>query len=302
MIILLIYFGSKGAEERLKEMLNALLYPGIYPKKIRSLKFLPNDINNLIKKKDKNSLITDILCQIMVDGQEYVVDIEMRIGDRDSLNKRFINYGTSLRNNNSFKGYLTLGISVSSKVQSNYTNQKKKNFNQTTDLDYLKTIQINIDNELKRIENGESVEINGKNLKDDGKEFLKLLGLKNWATEAYGYKFALPEWDISDNSKINQCIKNLSEISDSELAQIIMDEQYFEDIQKENYKAGFNIGLIIGAFENFLKDKENKRAFYALKYNNAQVNGEDEIREILKEKEKSDVDNFIEYLKNYKFF
>ena len=195
-----LLFGSNGAEERLKEMLNALLYPGEYPKKIRSLKFIANEMHKLGEQNKKNSLITDIACEIKVDGQVYVVAIEMQIGDRGSLTKRLFNYGTSLRNNNSFQDCFALGISVSSRVNSNYTKIKKNTYEETVDLDYIKTIQINLDYELSRMGNGDNIQINGKNLLDDGKEFLKLLGLRNWATKNSSNRFALPEWDISENS------------------------------------------------------------------------------------------------------
>jgi hypothetical protein len=191
-------------------MLNSILYPGKNPKKIKSLKFLPKEMHKLNEKSNKNSLITDIACEIKVDGRLYVIALEMQLGDRGSFNKRLFNYGTSLRNNNSYKDCIALGISISSRVQSNYTKLQKKTYTQTLDLNYLKTIQINVDNELKRMEEGKDIQINSENLQDDGKEFLKLLGLRKWATKNDRNKFALPDWDISENPIINQCIKILS--------------------------------------------------------------------------------------------
>ena len=305
-----LLFGMRGAEERLKALLNAFLYPGIIQKEIQSLTYIQNAMHRLNEKNNNNSLITDIACQIMVDDQKYVVAIEMQLSDRGTLSKRLFNYGTTLSYNNSFTNCLALGISVSSKVESNYTKLQKKTYSHIEDLEYLKTILINVDIELKRMEAGENIQINQQNLEEDGKEFIKLLGIRNWGTKCDDNRFALPEWDISENSVINECINILSEISDTKLSRMILDEQYFEDIKTENYNAGMdegmkkgmNKGLIIAAFLIFLEEKEDERAFQILKSNNVQVKGDEEIKKILQGKKNSDVNDFIEYLNNYNFF
>ena len=71
-------FGCQGAEERLKKMLNALLFPGENPKKIRKLKLLPNEIYKLKQKNNKNSLKPDITCEIQTDDNTYIINIKMK--------------------------------------------------------------------------------------------------------------------------------------------------------------------------------------------------------------------------------
>ena len=112
-------FGMRGAEERLKVLLNAFLYPGIVQKEIQSLTYIQNAMHRLNKKNNNISLIMEIACQIMVDDQKYFIAIEMQLSDRGTLSKRLFNYGTTLRYNNSFTNCLALGISVSSKVEFN---------------------------------------------------------------------------------------------------------------------------------------------------------------------------------------
>ena len=112
----------QGAKERLKDLLNTFLYPGIIQKEIQSLKYIQNAMHRLNEKNNNNSLITDIACQFMVDEQEYFIAIEIQLSDRDTLSKRLFNYGTTLRyaiNNNSITNCLALGISVSSKEEFN---------------------------------------------------------------------------------------------------------------------------------------------------------------------------------------
>ena len=87
----------RGAEERLKVLLNAFLYPGIIQKEIQSLTYIQNAMHRLNIKNNNNSLITEIACQIMVDDQKYFIAIEIQLTDRDTLSKRLFNYGTTLR-------------------------------------------------------------------------------------------------------------------------------------------------------------------------------------------------------------
>ena len=176
-------FGCNGAENRLIDMLNALLFPDKNQRKIRKLKYLTNEINKINQKNGKKSLRPDIACEIETDDNIYVFAIKVQIGDRGSFNKRLFNYGTSLRNANSYKDFFALGISISSKVNSNYTKLKEFSNNEEKTLKFITTIQINVDKELENIENGENNNINGQTIKNEGKEFIKLLGLRNWATK-----------------------------------------------------------------------------------------------------------------------
>ena len=45
-----LLFGMRGAEERLKALLNAFLYPGIIQKEIQSLTYIQNAIHRLNEK------------------------------------------------------------------------------------------------------------------------------------------------------------------------------------------------------------------------------------------------------------
>lgn len=91
-------FGVSGAEKRLIDLLNSLLFPGEEVNKIISVKYLSNEFHKFNQKHDKGSLRTDIACEISINGIIYVVAIEMQIGAQGTLNKRLFNYGTSLRN------------------------------------------------------------------------------------------------------------------------------------------------------------------------------------------------------------
>jgi len=290
-----LLFGCEGSEKRLRALLNALFFPG--DNKIRKLKFLVNEFPELNQKNAKKSIRADIVCEIEINNNVCVFVIEMQIGDNGSLTKRLFNYGTSLRNVNDFKNCFSLGIAISSKVNSNNVKLTKTALNKISTLEYINTVQINIDKELEQLMNGNDITINGKILGKDGKEFIKLLGLRNWAKKS-GDKYAFPNVEVSANEVINECINFLSSISDKDLKNLLIDEKYRLDYQKDL----INKGLIIGAFSAFSEGRNNDMAFNILKNNNVIVDDETEIESALYDKNPDVVGEFINYLKVYNFF
>lgn len=295
-----ILFGSNGAEDRLISLLNSLLFPGINEKKIEKLRYLPNEFHKLNEKSNKNTVITDIACEVEINDKKYAIILEMQIGDNCSLTKRLFDYGTSLRNNNSFKNCFSLGISISSRVNSNFIKLKKTTTRSSMTLEYINTVLINLNNELTNMENNENININNKVIDIEGKEFIKLLGLRTWAKKE-GEKFVFPNLNLSDNGAINECINILSSINDIQLTQIIMEERYKLELIEHSEKRGEKKGLIYAAFQIFLEGENDDRAYNLLKDKNIILENEDEIKEILNGYSQILVEEFIDYLKNYVF-
>ena len=133
---------------------------------------------------------------------------------------------------------ISLGISISSRVNSNYVKLMKTAMNNTSTLDYINKVQVNIDNELIKVNGDEDIKINNKFLENEGKEFIKLLGLRNWA-EKSGDKFVLPNLKLSDNEAINDCIEYLSSINDNLFVEILMDEKYKLDFANNKKRKAF---------------------------------------------------------------
>ena len=256
-----ILFGTTGCEYRLIALLNSLLFPGNNEKKITKLEYLTNELKNFDKKWYKNSLRANITCEIEINNNKFILFLEIQ------------------------KEFNKLKISITSRV------------NNTKNLEHINTVLINLDKELINITNNEDININNKVLDIEGKEFIKLLGVKIWATKI-GEKFVLPNLDLSDNEAINECINILSSINDIDLTEILMDEKYKLDIIKNSE----NKTLIKIAFQIFLEGINDDRAINLLKDNNVVLEDEDEIREKLFEEHQSLVDEFIEYLKIYEFF
>ena len=239
-----ILFGNIGCEKQLKDFLDAILYPGENESKIDKIRYLTNEFHKFNEIRNNRSLRTDIACEIERDGEIKVVAIEMQKGDRGSLNKRLFNYGTAIRNNNNYKNCISLGISCSSNISSNYVKLEKTSNGIRSFLNYIQTIVINVDKELLNLANNKLIKINEIEIGNDGKEFLKLFGLKSWAIKV-GNRYAIPnykEFKLSTNPTINKCFEILSSFDNEELTEMILDEQYYIDIVNENINYGFNQG------------------------------------------------------------
>ena len=194
-----------------------------------------------------------------------------------------------------------MGISVSSKLQTNFVKLKKTTTNSTTTLNYITTVHLNVSKELININANKDIKINNKILENEGEEFIKLLGLRNWA-EKSGEKFIIPDLKLSDNDTINECISILSSMNDNQVVEILMDEQYKYEFAKTFTQEGFYKGLVISSFEFFLEGINDDRAYNLLKNNNVVLEDESEIKSILNDRPDVLVHEFIDYLKIYGFF
>ena len=309
-------FGVNGAEKRLKNLLNALFFPDEKEEKIIRLKYLTNEFHKIDQKNNKRLLRADIACEIETTLEKKLVIIEMQIANKGSLNRRLFQYGIALSHNNSdsdnnsFKNCLSIGLSINSKISSNYVQLVSKNENGETILEYLKMFEINIDDEYSKISNMDEIKINNKSLKKEGKEFIKLLSLRNWAKKEKN-RYVLPELNIYGNGTLKECIQILSAVNDNEISEMILDKQYQMDIIKENYNEGFgdgfqdgmNKGIIKSAFNFFLLGNSNGVYEFLEAQNFGSTNriNENELRKALSDESEILVEEFVNYLYLYGF-
>ena len=124
------------------------------------------------------------------------------------------------------------------------------------ELDFIKIIEIDLREEIKKINNDEDVFINGKKLDKKGKEWLKLLGLRTWCPRE-DEQFILPKgYILSSNSFLNQAIETLEDMPvfiGIDALNFERDKKKYdkkiEDIFKKGEKRGKKKGLIEGRKE-----------------------------------------------------
>ncbi len=293
---------SEESKDRLMSFLNSLYYPneGEDGLKIREIVPLDKEITQMGEKSKAGVLFCDIACkcicctkdEAMIDSAEdneddlksrkkqktsnkkrYTFDIEMQRGVDTELVGRMQQYISGLK---SIHGLPVEGLGLL-----NYDSNAEdivKVYN------YCEIDANSKEFKAKRIVGGKAnlpirtiylgkvngnVEIifDGNELDDLGVSWLKLLGLKNWATSVntLSYKIFFPENEIDSN--IKETLEILSKIDQATLNAIENQEQYTENVQT---------GVIQNAF---IKDRINlvksgdmklKRALETLKLDQGQ--------------------------------
>ena len=199
-IIFKILFADKDGEKRLKDLLNAFLYPNEDENKIQNLSIITKEYRNENKKMERNFILADVICKIDANNESFVA-VELKINIEWTINKNALKFESS-------ESFI-----------SNYS------------YDY------SLYKEYVKLNKGENIIINGKELDIEGKEFIKLFCLENWAKYS-GNKYIIPNMDLSKNETINECIDILSSFSEFELEKIKRSEEDFIDFLLSKYEEG----------------------------------------------------------------
>ena len=97
----------------------------------------------------------------------------------------------------------------------------------------------------------EPVIINGKEIGNKGKEYIKLLGLRNWA-KSDSSKYTLPKISLlSSNPIFIECLELLGSVGQDSISLMKVDEQSILDEKKERQDEIF----ITHAFDLFMQKK-----------------------------------------------
>ncbi len=165
-------------------------------------------------------------------------------------------------------------------------------------LPYLKIIEINLKEEIDKINNNEDIYINNRKIGDNGKEWIKLLGLRTWCAKQSN-KFILPKTHkLSNNPNFYEAIKILSDIP---VTIQIASLQFAVDL--ENYNKTLDDiktkTIIDNSYKLFCLKCEKEYIFELLK--EKKFKKEDIISALGKNVEKGLINEFILFLKNNNF-
>ena len=244
-------FGREEGKERLKDFINSIIFPNKEDEVIK-LTYINNEFHKLNNKKCKGVIRTDIVCEIETSEikKPFLMSIGIQIGKSGSFSKRVFNYGTSLRNDICFKNCYSIGLDFSIDGQyrsSNYRNLFKT-IRKKHKLKYINIIDIDINDEIDKIKNDKSVIINKKEIGNNGKEYIKLLGIRNWC-KSDSYKYIVPKISLlSSNKKFLECLEILGSVGQNALSLMKVNEQSFFEEEKEKRDREY----ILSAFSLFL--------------------------------------------------
>ena len=295
-------FASNGKEKTLMDFLNSILFPDEDEDedKIIDLTYLVDEFHKLNQKHNKGMLNTDLACKINTkNGKQYVLCLEMQISRQKDFTKRLFDYGTTLRNFNEYENCYSLGLSLGSEIWTNNVTSERKKDSQQTQLNYIKLIEIDISEEINKMKQNKTIKIKGKKIKNKGKEYIKLLGIRKWGEKSDGrYKIPEPQF-VSSNEIFINCLFELSAITQIQIYKMELDEHYFLENMNEQKEKGKEEGIIISSFYLFKNGHEDP--YSILEENNIYANV-NEIKEILKNENKKKVDVYIQFLKNVEYF
>ena len=197
----------------LEDMLNSLLFPECPQLSVEAI--LDKEIVRPNELYCKGSIRSDLVCKASLNGETIIIGIEMQIGVDGDFSKRLFQYSVGLSNKYKYENSWMNAFFINTNKQPKYSKSIKLMENKNgeeNELDFIKIIEIDLREEIKKINNDEDVFINGKKLDKKGKEWLKLLGLRTWCPRE-DEQFILPKgYILSNNDFLNQAIQTLEDM------------------------------------------------------------------------------------------
>ena len=241
----------------LEDMLNSLLFPECPQLSVEAI--LDKEIVRPNELYCKGSIRSDLVCKARLNGETIIFGIEMQIGVDGDFSKRLFQYSVGLSNKYKYENSWMNAFFINTNKQPKYSKSIKLMENKNgeeNELDFIKIIEIDLREEIKKINNDEDVFINGKKLDKKGKEWLKLLGLRTWCPRE-DEQFILPKgYILSSNSFLNQAIETLEDMPvfiGIDALNFERDKKKYdkkiEDMVKKGEKRGKKKGLIEGRKE-----------------------------------------------------
>ena len=294
-----ILFGCENGKKRLMDLLNSIIFPDEdEDDEIIELAYVNNEFTKFNKKNNRDTIRADITSRVKTfDGNEFLICLEIQIGQKYNFTKRLFNYGSSLRNCHKFNDCYSIDFFLSS----NQLNRKSNNNNSKNEkiLKYMRIIEIDINAEVSKILDDKPVIINNKYINEKGKEYIKLFGIRNWC-DNISNRFRIPKIDnVSSNDIFKECLSILSSVNQDQISKMIVDEQSFFD----TIKAYKDEAFILVAFDYFLQGKDKKEIFeHFEKYDvNFEELDEFDIKSMLIKEKENNIKKFIKFLKKYNY-
>ena len=241
----------------LEDMLNSLLFPEYPQLSVEAI--LDKEIVRPNELYCKGTIRSDLVCKARLNEETIIFGIEMQIGVDGDFSKRLFQYSVGLSNKYKYENSWMNAFFINTNKQPKYSKSIKLMENKNgeeNELDFIKIIEIDLREEIKKINNDEDVFINGKKLDKKGKEWLKLLGLRTWCPRE-DEQFILPKgYILSSNSFLNQAIETLEDMPvfiGIDALNFERDKKKYdkkiEDMVKKGEKRGKKKGLIEGRKE-----------------------------------------------------
>ena len=210
-------------DKRLISFLNSII-SFKYGEKVNAIEYLPNE---LVKANEKGKLgmrIVDLVLKATFEsGRIIFIDIEIQTTFYQKLFKRWVEYASILFSNVQNE---TLALVLQIDDKENYcysikpTQKENKPFNLEKKVEEtFEIISIDVNNAVSLINHGYPIEFEKFNISEEGKNWLKLIGLRFWIKPFNNY-YILPN-NLKASPEILSAIYLLSEYTPEDVVNVI---------------------------------------------------------------------------------
>ena len=312
-------YRNPSSSNRLISFLNSLLSKK-YGEKIIKIEYCPNEMTNKGEKGRKNVIVFDIMIiAYFKSGKTRYIDIEMQTTYHNQLFNRWIKYANRIYSNTE-EETLVLVLQIDDNKNNDscwmcspYIKTYTEPIHEEKISNVFEIINIDLNQIINIINKNEPIKFGKLEIEDEGKCWLKLIGLRAWnGLDGKGNKvmgaenyYCLPK--IENASKeIIETMTILSTFSDSQKKEFIdfqkIKEKEFEDGFAKGNENGYANGKKESDLKTWLRLYRNKMDIvqYNDLYPNLQNVKEDDVK-ILFSKE-PDLNDFINFLKENNIF
>ena len=251
-----------NGNQRLLDLLNSIVYANNTSKKFIKITTRSNEAN-IMDKETKGMLRLDISCEAKISDNNNktnkMVNIEMQLGKVKDIIPRLYTYGNHLYRIYKKETYVIAFINNDYLTENNesqyietlsfYPNGQKRK-----DLDLMKIIIVNLNEEIQKIRKNQKIEIMKNELDNKGICWLKLLGIRQWGITFDGFYY------FPKNLIFPQLAKLINiEESDKHLIEVSYDlgrEKGIKEGKEEGIKEGKEEGIKEGKEEGIKEGKE----------------------------------------------
>ena len=232
--------------------------------------FFPEKLNNSIQFIESNLL--------QINGKNYKIDILCDCDDEEEkeLNEIFNDKNYNNIRENDLSGLLLFGCSICIRVKNTkkiilfvfddflddllllgitgYLKDYRDEYGVVKHLinDNIEIYVVDLCVVSELLINQKDILIRGKKIKEEGRDFLKLLTLRKFAYKK-DREFVLPRnINLYKNEKVRNMMIYLNNLSDFTKSKIWLDIQYFREDYYESYQAGFKRGYKKGRIKSLL--------------------------------------------------
>jgi len=250
-------------DQRLISFLNSII-SFKYGEEINAIEYLPNELVKANEKRKLGMRIDDLVLKaIFESGRIIFIDIEIQTAFYQKLFKSWAEYASRLFSNVQHET-LVLVLQINDKENYCYSIKPTQKENKPFKLEKkveetFEIISIDVNNAVSLINNGYPIEFEKINISEEGKIWLKLIGLRFWIKPFNNY-YILPN-NLKASPEILSAIYLLSEYTPEDVANVIKLENKmqlsFEDgyyLCEEDMKESYTIKLWMYFFKNRIKN------------------------------------------------